>query len=248
VDIALYLRVLWRFRILVLAGLVLALCLAFLSYAKPTQHGLAYRQHEQWQSQAVILVTQARFPEGRSTQEYLPADPAKGLPAVPVGDTARLASLAVLYSEFANSDRVRQLVRDQGPVDGSIVASAYVPATAPQGTLLPLISIAATSDSPKHAVALAGRGSEAFIEFIRDQQAAAEIPKEQRVLLQVLTRPEEATLLAGRKKTVPIIVFLTVMIAAVGLAFILENLRPRIRGIDDEQQRTTLAVSTRRSA
>jgi hypothetical protein len=250
VDLALYIRVLWRFRALVLGGFLLAVCLAFLSYARPTMHGsFTYSQHEQWQSEAIILVTQPRFPEGRSTQEYVPADPEKGLPAVPVGDPGRLSSLALLYSQFANSDPVHDLVRQAGPVDGSIVASPYTPPNAPPGTLLPLISIAGTADSTAHAVNLARRGLDAFTKFITKEQAAAGIPSEQRVLLQVLRQPEDATLLVGRKKTLPIMVFLAVMIAAVGLAFMLENLRPRIRRIDDEHERSVAsAAASRRSA
>jgi hypothetical protein len=250
VDLALYIRVLWRFRALVLGGFLLAFCLAVLSYGRPTLHGgFAYSQHEQWQSEAVILVTQPRFPEGRSTQEYVPADPKKGLPAVPVGDPGRLSALALLYSQFANSDPVHNLVRQAGPVNGSIIASPYTPPNAPPGTLLPLISIAGTADSPAHAVNLARRGLDAFTEFITNEQTAAGIPAEQRVVLQVLKQPEDATLVLGRKKTLPVIVFLAVMIAAVGLAFILENLRPRIRRVDDEHERSVAsAAASRRSA
>jgi hypothetical protein len=253
VDLGVYIRVLWRFRVLVLVGFLLAFVLAFLSYARPALKGgsigIVYRQHEEWQSQAVLFVTQARFPEGRSTQEYQPADPAKGLPAVPVGDPGRLSSLAVLYSQFANSDRVHSLISREGPIEGSIVAAPYTPPDAPVGTALPLISIAATSDSPARAVNLARRGSGAFIEFIKNQQIAASIPVKDRVVLEVLKQPEHATLVAERKKTLPVMVFLAVMVAAVGLAFVLENVQPRIREVGEESERPAVAAkASRRSA
>jgi hypothetical protein len=251
-DLALYLRVLWRFRVLVVVGYALALLLAFLSYARPSfdggRPGIAYRQHESWQTQAVILVTQARFPEGRSTQEYEPADPSKGLPAVPIGDPGRLSNLALLYSQFANSDPVHKLIRRQGPVEGSIVAGPYAPPDAPPGTVLPLIGITATSDTPTRAVDLARRGARAFMEFIQKQQIAADIPVEDRVVLQVLREPENPSLVAGRKKTLPVMVFLVVMIAALGLAFILENMRPRIRQVEEEGPPAAAPVRSRRTA
>ena len=48
-------------------------------------------------------------------------------------------------------------------------------------------------------------------------------------MLSEVRHPSLATtvMLEGRSKTIPIVVFLTVMLAFVGLAFILENLRPR---------------------
>ncbi len=56
-------------------------------------------------------------------------------------------------------------------------------------------------------------------------------------------------LLEGRSKTVPIVVFLTVMLAVIGLAFILENLRPRVRPVADvsDPQAAPRPVRRRRS-
>ena len=48
------------------------------------------------------------------------------------------------------------------------------------------------------------------------------------VLEQVL-RPRNAEIFQPRSKTMPIVIFLAVMFATVGLAFLLENLRPRAR-------------------
>jgi hypothetical protein len=53
---------------------------------------------------------------------------------------------------------------------------------------------------------------------------------------------------APRKKTTPIVVFLTVLLAAIGLAFVLENLRPRIRALAAEEEQQALAAGARRPA
>jgi hypothetical protein len=47
------------------------------------------------------------------------------------------------------------------------------------------------------------------------------------VVVDEIARADKATLFAGRSKTLAIVVFLGVLIAAAALAFVLENLRPR---------------------
>ena len=80
---------------------------------------------------------------------------------------------------------------------------------------------------------LARRGTKALIEYIEEQQRANGIPKEQRVVLAVVNEPKlgrgRTELLSGRSMTMPIVVFCVVLFATFGLAFILENLRPRVR-------------------
>ena len=64
-DFGLYVRVLWRFRLLVVLGLILALSLAMLSFVRVGTDGVTYRQTELWASTTRLLVTQTGFPEGR---------------------------------------------------------------------------------------------------------------------------------------------------------------------------------------
>jgi len=70
-SLELDMRVLWRFRVLVLAGLLLAILLAGMAMFKVDFGGgapkLTYRQSETWQSTARLLITQDGFPEGRTT-------------------------------------------------------------------------------------------------------------------------------------------------------------------------------------
>ena len=52
-DLALFFRVLWRFKVIVLLGLSLAFALAFLSYVKvdiDKGFKLTYRENAQWES------------------------------------------------------------------------------------------------------------------------------------------------------------------------------------------------------
>jgi hypothetical protein len=50
----------------------------------------------------------------------------------------------------------------------------------------------------------------------------------------------QAQLVAGRKKTLAIVTFLAVMIATVGLAFVLENLRPAMSAAEPAASKRTV--------
>src|SRR6266852_4496056 len=80
-DLPLYIRVLWRFRLLVLPGFLVAIALAVLAYGKVDfQHGLTItpRAIPVYHADALLLVTQKGFPWGESQQPYVPGDVSKG--------------------------------------------------------------------------------------------------------------------------------------------------------------------------
>lgn len=245
-DLALFLRVVWRFRILMTLGLILALALALLSFVSISFGGggleAQYRETEVWSSKATVLVTQAGFPAGRSVlDDPLTVDGAESGGAVErenagrrFSDPERFTSLAVVYSRLATSDRVRRLVRTGGPIRGEIFARA---ATDPanQALILPMVDLEAIADSGPGASALANRSAQALIRYIEAEQAANGIEREKRVVLRNVNEARQASLLKGRSKTPPMIIFFTVMIAVIGLAFVFENLRPRVHAIPASQ-------------
>jgi hypothetical protein len=223
VDFALYLRVLWRFRLLVLLGLTLALSLAVLSVVRISGDGIAYRQTEMWSSTTRLLVTQSGFPEGRLYGQT----PTLGDEAdEPVVDPGRFNNLAVLYSELAVSDAVRGLLRRQGPIRGRVIANPVI-AGGEFRVQLPMIDIVAISTTPLAAIQLATRSANALKTYIAAQQRASNVPIPDRAVIVPVVRPTQAELFQPRSKTMAIVVFLAVMFVTVGLAFLLENLRPR---------------------
>jgi hypothetical protein len=214
-SLSLHLRVLWRFRWIVLLGTLASVALTFLSvfHVDWSTRKLTYRSSEQWTSYARIFVTQPGFPYG----------------AVNTGgaDPTTLAANAILYSQFANSDPVRRLSFGAVKPPGDIVA-APVLASANSSDALPIVSIAATADSKPLAIELARKEMTGLILYVRQQQQAADIGPTNRIVLQVIGQPQTAALVKGRSKTLPIVVFLFTMLAVVGLALILENLRPLV--------------------
>ncbi len=224
-DLNLYVGVLWRFRYVVLAGFILALALAFLSFVRVPS--LDYRQSEEWASYSKLFVTQEGFPWGSSIIETpsatSSASGAEQLGTVRLAES-RFSTLAILYSQLADSDAVRQIMLQDGPLNGTIEAA---PVLTEDGEALPLISVAGIADTPARARTLTVRATDALLTYLMDEQQRNAIPSNERVTLDVVARAGKPKLLDARSITLPIVVFLTVMIAAVGLAFLLENLRPR---------------------
>ena len=225
-DLAEYGRVLRRFWPLVVTGVILAISLAFLSLVRVTSHGVSYRKPMVWQSQSVLLLNAPGFPYGRT---LIPAA-GTGNSAQPQYENNNLAGLTDLYSQFANSDDVRRLMRAEGaPRTWSITAAPAVPAI--QGANLPVIALSGRANSASEAVSAVNYGSRALVEYVERQQQAAKTPTDQRIELQVVQRATKPVVVEPRKKTLAVVVFVALLIATVGLAFILENLRPRVRAV-----------------
>jgi hypothetical protein len=231
-DLQLYIRVLWRFRLIVAAGFLLAVALMIFSMFNVSLSGgmptLTYREAETWRSDATLFVTQKGFPWGRIQvgEEAVSLD-REGKPTAPrFGDPDRFADLAIVYSELAQSDAIRGLMLEDGPIDGSIMAE---PMTSEDGDGLPLLGVTALAETAGRAVELNRRQIAAFQDYIAAQQASSDIPAEQRVAVTALSQPANAVLEVPRKKTRPLAIFLAVMIATLGLAFVLENTRPQVQ-------------------
>jgi hypothetical protein len=211
-DLAAHGRVLWRFRVLVVCGLVLAALLAFLSYFRVTTHGLSYRQNETWQSSEVLLLA-----------------PIKGNclldPNAPL--CTLLPSLSPLYAQLANSAIIRKQVFPTvaSTKNGNYISSA-VPTPNNSTATLPFLEINGQAISAQRAVAIAKRASAVLLSYLRATPART-IPETSRVVAQVVTEPsiDQATVVQGRKKTLPIVIFLAVIGATIALVYVLQNLR-----------------------
>lgn len=251
-DFRLYASILWRFRLIVAAGLVLAIVAAALSVVRIGPGGVGYRQSELWASTARLGVTQQGFPWGRLfAQPPTSADGsvsggASGRDQIPIANPDRFNALAILYAELATSDPVRALMLGDGPVRGQIVATPL--RDADSGVLLPLIDLTGISDSPEGSVALTSRGVDALQRYLETEQSSNEVPSSDRVVLQELTRPMHAQVFRPRSKTMAAVVFLAVAFATVALVFVLENLRPRFRNVDESAQTPVSSAARRRTA
>ena len=254
-DIRLHFRVIWRFRFVVFLGLLVAIALTVLSVAKVSfANGpkLTYRQGEEWTSASTIWVTQSGFPLGRSVYDKFFSSGSAATPTqIPqYSDPSRFSSLATIYVSLITSDSVLKLMAQNGPVDGSVTAAQpSLPGNA--SITLPFVQVAGTASSPEKAIAVTNNATQSLIEYVRQQQKLNAIAANQRVVLQVVQQARSAVVSKPRKLTTPIVVFIACLMMTLGLAFLLENLRPRIRMIDtstaDDASAVTVPAS-RRSA
>jgi hypothetical protein len=228
-DLQLMLRVLWRFRIIVATGLVIGLSLAFLSMVKVNPTGsppFSYRTQAKYESTTTVFVTVHGFPWGNIKLHA----GTKGTSSRGPVDTNVLRNLASVYINVATGNEVMSLLRKSGPVDGSIETNQML---APDSSTLPLIQISALASTPQAAYSLGKRHLRAFQTWLRTNQEEAGTEPANQIILQPVIGPLPAHLLAGRKKTVPILIFLATLVIVCGLAFVLENLRPRIHPVAD---------------
>lgn len=242
-DLALYGRVLWRHKLIVAAGLVLATALAALAVFTPSfSHGLRleHRQGQRWASTSTMLVTQAGFPWGRAVPQNVPAT--RGSSAVvPASDPQRLSSLAALYAKLAMGDEVKQGLT--GSERDGTVAVAAMPAP-PYSTpaILPLLRLRGEAPTPARARALTAAATDGFRVWLGLQQDQAGIARSDRVIVQTVNRATPAKLVVGRSKTLPVLIFLIVMAATLAIVLVLENLR-RGRAAAEERVAGPAAVA-----
>lgn len=245
-NLHLFARVLWRFKYVVAAGFAVALLLSVLTVAKLPS--LKPRTPTLYGSSATLLITQHGFPWGSAVQQFTPTGGRQA--AVPAGDLDRLTALANLYVQLANSDIIRRMVAQRAVVAGKVAATQnYSISPSYYSTPLPVLTMNGTSTTPANALAITQAGVDALSDYLKGEQRSSGIAVVERVVVQELQRPRTTSVVQGTKKTLPIAVFFTVMLAVTGLAFVLENLRPRVplmmvAGSDAE----SVTDRTRRSA
>ena len=230
-DLSLFFRVIWRYRILVMTGLLLAVLAAFFAMVRISPGGatpLSLRGEKEYASYTTLFVTQSGFPWGRLTETD-----SQG-----VENAGRLASLATLYSKLADSDPVMELNRKELGDTGWTLESAPVLDGAGLSSPLPLIRIAGLADSPELARRTAATAAASLQSFVTTRQQANNIPDGDRVVLQLIKGPETPILLKDRSFTPPIIAFLLIAMVTIALPFIIDNVRRAIasaRAADDAE-------------
>jgi hypothetical protein len=231
-NLARHAAVLWRFRLVAIAGLAIGLMLAVLaSYQVPSMEP---RGTETWTATSQILVTQPGFPEGRvtlpeaevqsaTTADGEPVEAAEPKDQVTFADPARLSGLADLYARFLTSDEVLGKVPGR-PMADKVTASPFLASAG--GQVLPVIELAAMAPTSDGAKKLNRDVFKSLSSLIEAQQTANDIGKGQRIELKLIDEPA-AALTSPRKKTAAILVLFLALLGTVAVCHLLEGLRPR---------------------
>lgn len=220
-DVALFLRAIGRHKLVFFTGLFAACALAFLATAKVSFAGgspkVTYRSPIVYSATTRVVVTQVGFPWG------LAVLPQSGPNATAYGDPTRFSTLASFYATLANSDTIQsRLNLDRREMETLVAAAVTDPNGS--GATLPFVDITGYGITPRSAVEVSVRGAKALHAYVDHEQQQAKLPMRQRAVVQIIQVPNKVGIALKRKKTMTIVVFMTVMLATIGVILVLENI------------------------
>jgi hypothetical protein len=228
-DLRLFFSVIGRFKLLVIAGVVLAACLAVFSVGKPElrngKPALKYRKAAQYGTYTRVLLT------APTVAEIKDAGPTGGVSPLDIQSSiqAGLPGLATVYASFVGSDAIRSELYSTTHVNGLVAGSPVKVDPFGGGGYLPIVSIEAVADTPEGAVKLGGAVLPALKTYLKQLQRAGQLPLSETAGLTLLNQPAQVFVVRPHSKMLPIGVFIVALGAVFGLAFLLENLRPRVK-------------------
>ena len=183
-----------RLTALAIAFLLLAIA-ASLSVFRVSLTGgplISFRQQETYQATEAILVRPVAYGTG-------PTDPNYARP----------------YVQLANSESIRALTRQAGPLHGTYHAEQPFSRTVPY----PYIQISGTANSPHQASIIATRASATLIAYIKRTPKELTGRWHQRMMFSVMEKPTKAVLIHGRNFTITIVAFgLLILLLTLGAA------------------------------
>ena len=232
-NLARHAAVLWRFRAVTAAGLLLGIVLAILASYKVTTGGLVARGTSTYSSTSQLMVTQPGFPEGRTV---LPTGPPIGAATeqpevdpdrLEFADPVRFLGLADLYTKLIVSDEVRSRIPER-PAAAQISASP-VPAVS-GAPILPIIELTTLAPTAEGATQLNLAAAKAMRDLLKERQSKNDISTAQSVQVTTLNAPSPGALMSGPSKTGSILALLLCLIGTVAVTHLLESLRPKQDG------------------
>jgi hypothetical protein len=238
-NLARHAAVLWRFRRVTAAGLLLGLFLAVYASYDISTSGLVRRGHPVYTSRSQLLVTQEGCPECRTVLPVTPVTPLSSTDSAPkidpnqleFADPNRFNTLADLYTKLIVSDDVLAGIPGH-PSAAQIIAS---PLPAVSGApILPIIQLDTSADSSAAAQRLNADTGKALRDLIARDARRNGVSPNKAVQIETINAPSPGALTAGASFTASILALMLVLVGTVALTHLLENLRTRREAADDE--------------
>jgi len=153
-------------------------------------------------------------------------------------DTRTLVAATNVYPLLIEGDEVGKLRTDlygPAPPESEVTAKAiFSGATAAryQSSEIPVIELFATANTAPAAIKLATDTSKTFQSYIARKQQNAKIPPRQRIVIESLETPTEATAVGGTSIGLPILALLAILTAFGALAIMVDRMFPRRKRAD----------------
>jgi hypothetical protein len=235
-DLRMHIGVLWRWRVVAACGLALAIVLTFFSFFRVSLaqgFSVTPREGQTWGSTESLLLSQGGI--------YF-----EGSPSSAVAPTW-LTTLSSLYAQIANSDIIRAQVFPGGHATSATGDYLASPVSAANQSALPVLEFDGTGGTPQQAINVTRAAATTFLSYLNNQSNRANVPSASRVDIQVISSasPNDTQLIKGRKLTIPIVIFLAVSIATIGLIYLLENFKPQLAQTSGTTERHIVPVGVR---
>ncbi|MGO9760379.1 MAG: hypothetical protein ACLP1Q_03840, partial [Solirubrobacteraceae bacterium] len=195
---------------------VLGVVLATLSYGTPSFSGgkptLQPRGAEVWHSESQLLITQSHFPYGQAPTATAPQ--------------TTLSNLSPVYATLANGTAIQAEIHQQFGASASVKATESLdPAIS---SALPFVILTASAPAKSAATQLAQGAAVIVRNYVEHHQVAGKIPGPERIALSIIQSGGNTKLVEGHEKTVPILVFMAILIGVLALVFLKESAHPRV--------------------
>ena len=191
-------------------GVIAAIGFAFLAHVRVDPFGspaLAYRKPNLWGSTVTLQLTQQGFPKVECWRRTTAAKPSSSWLPCTRGSRTPIRS--------------RRECGRTGPSPARSSSSRWWTRTAPPSRSSRSPRFAYTASSARER---AKRQADAFRAYIAQQQELNHVRPTNRVILKVVSGPTAPAVVVPRKITLPVIVFLSMLIVTGGLILTLENL------------------------
>jgi len=148
-------------------------------------------------------------------------------------DTHTLVEAANLFPLLIQSDQItrRRIQMFGHRITGTVTAKALYSFVTPsrfKPSSFPVIEVQATAAGPKEAKRLAQQTTAAFTNWLVTSQNSGRVPLSERILVQEIQSPQHAISSGGTKKSLPLAVGAVVLVMFLGLAILLDRMRPRV--------------------
>ena len=146
-------------------------------------------------------------------------------------DQRSVVAAANLYPLLIMGDEVKSLREEMfGELPGTVTSRAIFAVSTPgrfELSDVPVVELTAEAETPRQALMLATSTSKAFIRYVEQQQDAAKLSDEERIVVQQLSTPEEATPSGSTPVALALTIVIAVLAAFVALAIALDRIFPR---------------------
>jgi hypothetical protein len=229
VEVPAYLKILWRYKWLLMGGLIVSLVAGFFAGYTFGPNGLRSRTVKSYSATTTLLVTSAT---DTLYQAEIPSQPRRE--GYTDSQSIDLSNTAVIYAYIISGSGLQDEVALQiGAIDPSTESiSAVRRSTQPGGNerfpgnlRLPVIDIVSTAPTPERATEMTAATTSTFLAYVQTEQDKRQLQPQQRVQIRTLHVGTPLVALESNPNVPVVFTAFGLMVALIALIFALHAFR-----------------------